>query len=454
MRRLITIIFTTMFCIGTIPAATAQAETVDEDRVRAEIRFRQNFGFRADEAFVRDLIASTPRDDRWPASLTKGERTEMDRRLAMQEEMEPLEALAESLPRFAGHWIDQAAGGVITVAFTGNAAEHRASLTRLVPAGAELRVVDVLYSLDELSALVNRIETDYDQLKSDGIQLAHWSVDISENRVVLGVVGLDDSMTETLKSRYGDQVTTLFANPQVTGCTGRESCIGPPLRAGISGAPKNTAYDGRCSIAFLIHYGSHTQWLTAGHCATAVAPANTACPTHSVAWCWYHAGNGSWAIGQIKATCWPNCNYSDAARGGNISNTYASNKVYLTSTLTFSVTGRQGFNADDEGDITCINARRAGYDCGNIVSIGTMDYGGVWFYEQRFANYQSYYGDSGGAVHSYPGSYYTVQAYGVHSGCTNLQNQNTCIGYGVYSHIYRVLQELGGSICSSSNPCP
>jgi hypothetical protein len=421
-------------------AGQAESASVDPNRLQAAIRFRQDFGFRSDVTYVRELIANAPASAS-PMVLTEAEQAEMDRRRAMETQMEPLEAAAETMPTFAGHWIDQPAGGVITVAFNGDARDHLAELRAIAPPGAEVRVVDVLYSLEELDDLKSQLEADYGTLKSGGIELAHWAVDISKNRVEVGVTGLDDAKRSTLADRYGNRLIAIPANPQVTGCSGRESCIGPPLRAGISGAPVGTSYGNRCSIAFLIHYSAYTQWLTAGHCA------------QSTGVTWYHAGNAAWPIGTIKATCWPQCNYSDAARAGNISSTYASEDVYLTTTSTFNVTGSQGYNGDDEGDITCINARRAGYDCGYIENIGTMSYGSVWFYEMRFASYQSYYGDSGGAVHSYPSGYYNVVAYGIQSGCTDLDG-DVCVGYGVYSHIYRVLQEIGGSVCSTYDTCP
>jgi hypothetical protein len=191
------------------------------------------------------------------------------------------------------------------------------------------------------------------------------------------------------------------------------------------------------------------QWLTAGHCAPD--------PGGQV---WYHAGNSAQPLGTIFKSCWPACTYSDAARGGNINNTYASYKVYQSgNSAGVSVTASQALNADDPGDYTCLNARMAtGWRCGTINSIGTMCYQGnpctLWFDEQRFATYADQSGDSGGAVHSaiISGG---VRAYGVQSGCTNLQN-GVCAGYSVYSHIARILQELGPglTVCTWTATCP
>jgi hypothetical protein len=323
-------------------------------------------------------------------------------------------------------------------------------------------VVNVPYSLEELRALAQQLDNDRADLLKEGITIGHWGVDISENRVKVGVVGLEERVAERLQDRYGDRVAPVAANPATSSCTSRENCF-PPLRGGVSGSPKDVPVGGRCSIAFLIHYGSKTQWLTAGHCAQETANGRS-CPSTPVNYCWFQGGNGSYPIGKIKLTCWYWCNYSDAARAGNLSAADASYKVYKTTSTTMSVAGSQYLNGDDEGDITCLNARyvtsTAGYFCGTIDHIGTMCYpncnpGNPLFYEQRFATYSLKNGDSGGAVHSYPSSN-NVLAYGVQSGCTLYDAQMVnCLGLGVYSHIYRVLSEVGpATVCSTWDPCP
>ena len=197
-------------------------------------------------------------------------------------------------------------------------------------------------------------------------------------------------------------------------------------------------------MGFMVKQSTNVQWLTAGHCAQTVGVT------------FAHAANPNWVIGTIKATCWPQCNFSDAARGGNINSTYASNHVFRNN-ATWPVAAVQALNADDVGDVTCLNARRNNsIRCGTITSIGRVCYQGnpctLWFDEMRFANYSSAYGDSGGAVHSAfvnPG----VTAYGGHSGCTNLGGDGTCLGRGIYSHIHYIQIELGVSVCRIGKSC-
>lgn len=456
MRRLVPICLSLVLALGVQVGELRAADDQSDATFAESVAFRQNFGLAADPATVR-AVNGDPANRRaeFPVPLAPAEFAEMSRRIAMEDQMAALEVASEKLPGFAGHWIDQPAGGVIRIAFVGGAERHRPALAALVPPGAQLALVDVKYTLADLEGVDARIRSDVDALIAQGINVGHYYVDVTRNKVVVGVRNPGDAVDAALTALYGDVVVTEISNPAPTGCTSRENCIGPPLRAGISGAPAGTALAYRCSIAFLVHKNAATQWLTAGHCAQTVAPSTTSpCPA---SYCWYHAGNSSWGIGKIYGTCWPSCNYSDAARAGNINTTYASHKVYQSGNANgVSVTVQQGYNADDIGDYVCLNARKAeAWRCGYIQSIATMCYEGdpctLWFLEQRFANYASQYGDSGGAVHS---AIITsgVRAYGVHSGCTNLVN-GVCQGYGVYSHIYRIGQELGVSVCTVTNPC-
>jgi hypothetical protein len=446
LQRMLVLIVAVML---TLPVYVSPAMAVDEDpaAIADGLQFRHNFGLSTDPEMVEQTTADPDNaPDQYPVALTSSERAEMDRRIAMEDEMGALELYAEGQRSFAGHWIDQPAGGIITVAFAGDADIHRAALEVLTPRGAQLSVIDVKYTLAELETLDRRIRQEVDALNAEGGAIGHWYVDLPRNGITIGVRDPAANSEADLRTRYGDAIAIEPSNPGTTACTSRSNCIGPPLRAGISGGPLNTLWVNQCTVAFMVHKGTLEQWLTAGHCAK----------TLNVAW--YHNGNGAWPIGAIKQTCWPSCTYSDSARAGDVNATYASYKVYLHGNASgVSVSSSQALNADDIGDYTCLNARMAtSWRCGSIQSIGTVCYQGnpctLWFDEQRFANYASQYGDSGGAVHSAIISY-GVRAYGVHSGCTNLVS-GVCQGNGIYGHIARINQELGVTVCTVSAPCP
>jgi hypothetical protein len=382
--------------------------------------------------------------DGYPVALTRDERAEMDRRIAMEDEMNPLEDLARGLPSFAGVWIDQPNGGIIKVAFAGDADQHRAAIQALAPPGSTVDVVDVRYSMAELEAVLARVEDARIQLKAEGIWVRELGIDPEPNRVELAVADLTDAAVAELHARFGDGIIVeQSGNPTFTGCIDRYHCVGPPIRAGIA-APTNAYVP--CSLGFLVRAWGAVGWLTAGHCAPNVGAV------------WAHDGIN---IGTIRATCWPHCNYSDAARAGELNANFSSFHVYNGPNSRVAVTASQCTNCDLKGDYTCLNARRtAGWRCGTINDIRRVDYGNVYFWEQRYATFPAYNGDSGGAVHSHIINY-GVRAHGIQSGCEDWGGAPGCEpgdgrlnGRAIYSHIARVSQELGVTVCTSSAPCP
>lgn len=367
----------------------------------------------------------------------------MDRRIAMESQMQPLEDWAESVPNFAGYWIDQPHGGVINIAFAGDANLYVSAANKLAPAGSEVRLVSVTYSMDQLTAALKLVKEARAEPELEATIL-RIGVDPRTNRVLVGVSDVTPVLVADFRMRFGATVEVeQAAEPVLSGCVDRTHCAGPPLRAGIA-APTNAAIP--CSLAFLVHKGSSVGWLTAGHCGKTVGAQ------------WFHDGIN---IGWIKTTCWPNCLRSDSALGGYLNSTYSSYHVWRTSQAMNHVGSAQANNADDIGDYTCLNARHSlGWRCGYIDAIATVTYpGGIYFQDQRYATFAAYDGDSGGAVHSaiQPGSYYVI-AYGVQSGCEDTNGDGKCTsadsGRGIYSHIYWVQSELGVTVCKTSTPCP
>lgn len=451
-RRLVAICAAIVLIVG--PVGDVRAVDGEFDlRLQEELRFRGDFGLNSDPAFVTQLMSDPAAyDGGYGAALTPDELADLQRRLAMEDAAIPLLDHARALPTYAGHWIDQRAGGVFKIALAGDAGQHRASIEALTPAGSALQVVEVRYSWAELEAVRERVRLDRIALREEGIRIRELGIDPVSNRVEIAISALNDAAVAELHARFGDAILVeQSGNPTPTACTDRYNCIGPPVRAGIAAGPG-------CSLAFLVKksgvYG--TQWLTAGHCAGTIGAT------------WQHDGV---TIGWIRATCWPNCLYSDAARGGELNNTYASYHVYRLPTSMTPVSSVQSLSASYPGVQTCLNGRRevddVGWRCGVVDEIRDVEYGDVYFLEMRYATYSAYNGDSGGAVHSpylytNPGS---VRAHGVQSGCEDFtpppQGVAGCEtwevnGRGIYSHIAHVVTELGPglTVCSSLSPCP
>jgi hypothetical protein len=420
---------------------SAEAPAIDVSQLNEELRFRRQLGFTTDVDRVAQLMSERANYQDYAVALTDAERAEIDRRVQVQAQMRPLDAFVRGLPGYAGHWIDQPAGGVITVAFTAGNSHRDSDIAKVVPAGAAFRTVTVDHSLQDLNDAADAIWRDREALRKQGVEIGHIAVDPSTNQVVVGLRRGDLGAEQaSLRAAYGSSIATVYSNPETTGCTGRNTCPGPPLRAGISGAPKGSF---QCSMAFLVQVGSGTtvNMLTAGHCARTLGVA------------WVHGDNNSWPLGTVKETCYPSCQYSDAARIGAMTTAQKSDRVYRTSTGGYSrVLDWIGYLDDHPGDFVCLSARFGGdgFRCGTLQYKGRITYqDGTYFDNMRFADYAGQYGDSGGAVH---GGYTSngVLAYGVQSGCTNLVN-NVCEGLNVYSSIARIMVELGVYVCNKND---
>lgn len=118
-RRLGRLLLAGVLAVGAFDVSVASAGSPSE-RDQMEIAFRQEFGLRSDLAFVHqvraDASATSPGEDVYPVPLTPVERADMDRRREVEAQLGPAQAYAEQhAASFGGMYIDQAAGGVLTL---------------------------------------------------------------------------------------------------------------------------------------------------------------------------------------------------------------------------------------------------------------------------------------------------------------------------------------------------
>lgn len=110
---------------------------------------------------------------------------------------------------YAGHWIDEVAGGLIYVRFTGDQASQVAALRSAPSVLAPERIVgyDVpaLHSMAELLALQKLISAEVWNLGSVGRLITRVGIDIQENRVVVGALD-PGSVASALADRFGPEV--------------------------------------------------------------------------------------------------------------------------------------------------------------------------------------------------------------------------------------------------------
>ena len=450
-RRVAAVSAATVLSLSVVNVSWAESPATTEDasdRFASEVAFRRDFGLATDAEFVKTLMANPAAyEGGLGVALSPDELRDIQQRVVVQSDIERARAFAEAQASFAGIWIDQKRGGVLMVAFAGEAAKHRPGVESRAPAGATVEVIDVEHSWAELSETLELVTRERMALKRDGIWIRELGIDPEPNRVELKLEEFTEAAAQQLHARYGDVIVVeQSGHPTFTACTDRYNCIGPPVRAGIA-----TQSNG-CSLGFLVKVSGAPGrgWLTASH------P-----PCGNVGQLVSHDGV---AIGNIRASCWDPCLRSDASLGGWLNATYSSYRVYRTPASNTQVNLVQ---SSLKGWTVCLNGRRqpndTGWRCGVVNEINRVDYGDHFFLDQRYATFHAYTGDSGGAIHSSLINS-RVNAYGIQSGCEDLDGGGCEPGHsdgrGIFSDINFVTAELttqwgaNVSVCRVANPCP
>lgn len=166
-------------------------------------------------------------------------------------------------PTFAGLWTDQPGGGILHIAFAGDANPYEVDVAKLAPEGAIIQFDRVTHSRRELVATRDAIEeARYDYFTARGVDLAELGLDLEHNLVRVGVRRLTPAIEDAIRAHFvGPLEVYAVTGGGLTACTTRSTCKGPPWRAGILGSPWG------CSMAFVGYVSTTYYLMTAGHCA-------------------------------------------------------------------------------------------------------------------------------------------------------------------------------------------
>ncbi|MGN9776392.1 trypsin-like serine protease [Micromonospora sp. H33] len=194
--------------------------------------------------------------------------TEATRRLALQERSPSLaERLTDRFPdTYGGMWLDQAGGGLLTIAAT-DTGPVRAALAG-DPDRAHLRVVPVRVPLARLTAAASRLAT-----ALDGVAGTDVVVDQQANEVVVLTgdrIAADDPR---LADALADADVTARAQARIAGTSVPKACdprycAQAPMRGGIRlDVPRDDGTVGGCTTGFnIVGRNAVSYVLTAGHC--------------------------------------------------------------------------------------------------------------------------------------------------------------------------------------------
>ncbi|HYN50804.1 MAG TPA: hypothetical protein VES62_07745 [Thermoleophilaceae bacterium] len=403
-----------------LPVPTVSA--VDAEALADAIRFRAEFGFDADPAHIAAVSSDPQVSRRYSVALSPVEAAEMERRLKIEDNLEPLNELLWSSAGFGGAYIDQAAGHVIVIGFTAAAAAHDSSVRNVLPDGARFRLREVKHSEDELRRLQAQVDADDSWLAALGTHALEIPVNPKTNTVGIGLTRLDDTIRAAMNARYGEDRISLYqTSNSLTHCFNRNHCH-DPLRAGLQ------LYDAGCSTGFGVYSGSSYYLVTAGHCYIS---------GHT-----YQHPDGT----NLGPMLYQSFYWNSSFDGGVIPIPTAQrySRIWATNASWYPVFSVQTPSQEFVGQFVCLSGRMRPDQgsCGTIQAIGFPfdachnPQCTAWTHllNQRSGNYPIAVGDSGGAIWG------SNKAMGIQSS----MNQQ---GLGIYGHISYMQSHVWVVVC-------
>ncbi len=389
-----------------VGGAGASDSGKEVDRI---VHFRHEAGFEASRAFVESTLQDPEYSSaRYGVPLSEHEEAEVSRRIEVQQAVDDAFRVATTIADGAGQYMDQQAGGQPVFLTIGDPEALRASIASQIPVGIEFRIESVDFSLQQLEATQAQIDSDFKDLRADGIDARSTALDVRGNRVLVGVIGLDDAATAGLISRYGQVVATREEPSRKLDhatlphtCVSRIEC--PPLKGGVK-IYRTTDTSAICTAGFIVKLAgtSTLRVLTAGHCIELNGGLGVG---------WSHHGS---QFGTAQTETWGTNSNADAGLisvsvSGDDNLFYASAETDIR-----NVAGWKANASQDTGDYVCRGGKATGYVCGNIVFENvTRDVDGKPIDHQWEVDFDASPGDSGAPY------FIAWDAYGIHSDSTD-----------------------------------
>ena len=169
------------------------------------VALRREFGLRDDEAWVRAVAANPTAVMDFGVPLMPFERDEIMRRPSGEEGLTtaPQDYLAKHADVSGGIYIDQAAGGIVTILVTDDPGPHEVAIAELVGPDAAVAVRQVRWTEAELVDLQDRISADDAFLASLPARMKGSGVFIIDNVVELSISSAVPDAGERIAAHFG-----------------------------------------------------------------------------------------------------------------------------------------------------------------------------------------------------------------------------------------------------------
>lgn len=180
-------------------------EGLTPEEIAQAIAVRREFGLRSDEGWVRAVAANPDAVMDFGVPLLPFERDEVMARPNGEDELvAPIQAyLAEHADVSGGIYIDQAAGGIVTVLVTDDPKPHEAAIAALVGPDAAVAVRRVRWTEADLNDLHERIAADQAFLATLPARMTSASTDIIDNEVELTISSAVPDAAERIVAHFG-----------------------------------------------------------------------------------------------------------------------------------------------------------------------------------------------------------------------------------------------------------
>jgi hypothetical protein len=180
---------------------------IGQHDVAEATRFRQAFGLRADEAWIR-IVAADPASEpglrTFGVPLLPSEVDDLLARASRTDDIVPIvEQYGAAVPDdWAGVYIDQGGGGTVVARFHANVDRHRAALEAILPADARVEIRSAAWSRTELRIFIERVSAESSWFPTVGLELEGVEIAVADNLVDVRFRG-DPSLGATVAEHFG-----------------------------------------------------------------------------------------------------------------------------------------------------------------------------------------------------------------------------------------------------------
>lgn len=410
------------------------------------IRVRTILGLDTDLTLIRSLATTSASSTVFGVPLLPDEEILLVERVRIQNSLGRLHEYAKEHPDlWGGMWLSYPTGGTpahastLNVALTSAPASVLDALEPLVPSGADLNVIEVVFTEAELDAQHADIMDRSAAFAAARSELYSVRTEVQENRLVAVVSTLTPGLSSLTADLPAGMVRFESGGPAIGDACSRTAC-GPPWRAGLK-IYRNT-WSEYCTANFIntryVGVWVYSLW-TAGHC-----PSGT----------WHLGSPSGTVIGSTTTNYFTNGSNVDVQRisisNGTQDDDYLYGTAACTSCVQTDLTLAESASGDTVGEMLLNNGAVSGSVSGTLLNRNvSLTYLGVPLTNLRRSNYTRQPGDSGGPVVRIHNVYYG--AYDVAAGSHTHYQVIDGYEYPFYTHVSTMAAISGYSVYTSGD---